>query len=72
MTWYLDRETGDLYAPDGSHMTNLGDGPYTIPDDAQSWAYDIVRDVGIGNLTTDQLFWLFEVAGGDVELGTPP
>lgn len=71
MTWYLDPDTGDLYAPDGSQITNLGDPPYAIPGDPQEWAYALVKDVGIDNLTTEQLFWLFEVAGGEVEYGTP-
>lgn len=71
MTWYLDPETGDVYSPDGTVRGNAGDAPYQIPQDAQDVAYLIVQEVGIGNLTDQQLIWLFEVAGGDVKFGTP-
>jgi len=71
MTWHLDRETGDVYSPDGNVRGNAGEPPYTLPQDAQDVAYPIIRDVGLANLTEEQLIWVFEVAGGDVEFGTP-
>jgi len=71
MTWLLDPETGDLYYPDGDLAGNLGDGPYTVPEDAQDWAYPLVKEIGIANLTDEQMLHLFEISAGDVGLGTP-
>lgn len=72
MTWYLDSETGDLYYPNGDVADNLGDGPFTLPDDVQDWAYPLVKEIGIVNLTDEQMLFLFEAAGGEVKFGIPP
>lgn len=69
--WYYDPDTGDLYYPDGSQATHLGDTPTPIYD-AQVWAIGVVDQVGLSNLTNQQMMWLLAMNMGLVSYGPPP
>jgi hypothetical protein len=70
MHWYLNPSSGDLYFPDESHATNLGED--ATVDDAQEWSLTIVDDVGLANLTDQQMMWLLAMTMEQVTLGPPP
>jgi len=70
VVWFYDPETGDLYYPDETQADNIGTDA-DIPRDAQLWAIGIVEDIGLANLTDDQMMWLLSMIAGIINKGPP-
>lgn len=70
--WYYDRASSTLYFPDGTEATTLSAGSGEPVKEAQEWAIGIVGDVGLGNLTDEQMMWLLSITMEMVVFGTPP
>jgi hypothetical protein len=71
MTWYLDRETGDVYDHNGSKVGTVDGPPYTIPEDVKDVLWDSFPSDD-ASVSVDELKGVLDVADGGVEFGTPP
>lgn len=68
--WNFDPNTGTLYFPDGTEATTLGETDnYT--EAAQNWAIGIVSEVGLSNLSDEQMMWLLSVTMEMITIGPP-
>ena len=72
MRWWYDPATGELFYPDGTVATTLDAETATMPTDAQLWAVGLVQEIGMANVTDEQMMWLLSITAGLVGIGRPP
>jgi hypothetical protein len=70
MTIYINTETGEVKADDGTLIGTVDGPPFTKPDDAIE-AVKSQYPSDFSSLSVQDQLWTIEAAGGDVEFGTP-